>query len=171
MTVWFISDTHFFHGNMMKFLREDGTPVRSFDSVEEMNDIIAFRWNTLISPNDKVYHLGDVTFKYGEPFADLMRQLNGKKRLILGNHDRIKGTNLINFFERVELWRPFGAEGFFASHVPINPENFPGKTFFQVHGHIHEKTLNDPRYMNVSVESIDYTPVSMDQILERVRSL
>lgn len=168
MTVWFISDTHFFHGTMLKFLREDGTPVREFESMEEMNEKMVENWNSMISPSDKVYHLGDVTFRYGEVFADLMRRLNGKKRLILGNHDKLKGTNLDRFFEKIELWRPFGAEGFFASHVPINPMNFPGKAVLQVHGHIHHKLMNDPRYLNVSVERTNFCPVPMDDIIPLV---
>lgn len=173
---WVVADTHFFHTNTwQKFKREDGTPLRPFSSNLEMHEYIVKKWNSVVEPNDYVYHLGDVTFFYGMEFATLMRRLNGKKRLILGNHDDVKGTNLIRFFERVELWKGFKdkddpKDGFTLSHLPIPLEHLRDGSF-NVHGHLHQNIKKDPHYINVCVETRDYTPVHFDTIFEEIRDV
>jgi calcineurin-like phosphoesterase family protein len=81
--VFFTSDTHFNHANVIKYC------VRPFASIEEMNRVMIERWNAVVGPEDTVYHLGD--FAMGKPseWPAFLRQLNGaKKILIRGNHDR-----------------------------------------------------------------------------------
>lgn len=170
MTIFFCSDHHLFHENMLKFKKSGSEALvrPGFDSIEHLHEVVVERHNSRVSTSDKVYFLGDVTMKYGEPFRLLMQRLNGKKRLLLGNHDKLKGTNLANFFEKVELWRVFRDEGFVCSHVPLSPDSFPGTTRYNVHGHVHYKTLPDRRYVNVSMEAIDFTPVSMEEIVREI---
>ena len=87
---FFISDTHFFHANILKFLNKSGNKIRPFQSVEEMHEIMIERWNKNIKPTDYVYHLGDVAFgihTHRSQFNSLMHRLNGHKRLTVGNHD------------------------------------------------------------------------------------
>lgn len=169
-TIFFVSDTHFFHANFLKFTDAEDKLVRPFASVEEMNEKMVKGWNSVVREGDKVYHLGDVTFDYGEDFCRLMSRLRGSKRLILGNHDLIKGTNLISFFKKVSLWRIFKDEGFICTHLPLHQEQFRYASV-NVHGHLHEKTMNDPRYLNVCVEQIEYTPQSMEDIQTQVEYL
>lgn len=171
MSIWFISDTHFHHANILRFTGMSGQPLRNFSSVEEMNEHMVDRWNEVVKPGDKVYHLGDVSFRYGEELASIMGRLRGQKRLILGNHDQLKGTNLASFFQKVVMWRVFRAEGFVCSHVPLHRGSFPHQTALNVHGHIHERVVPDPQYMNVSVEVTDYRPVHMDEIMLRIKQL
>ena len=72
---------------MYKFLNYDGTRVRPIaDSAEEADEIMIQRWNEMIKPTDKVYHLGDVVFKASNGDA-IMKRLNGDKILIKGNHE------------------------------------------------------------------------------------
>jgi len=81
-----ISDTHFSHENILTFNREDGQKVRpGFSSFEEMDEYIVNKWNSVVKPQDKVYHLGDVVMK--KRYIDVVKRLNGRKRLIMGNHD------------------------------------------------------------------------------------
>lgn len=169
-TIFFTSDTHFFHNNFLKFKDDNDQLIRPFSSVEEMNELMVERWNSVVRDGDKIYHLGDVTFDYGEDFRLLMSRLRGGKRLILGNHDMIKGTNLISFFKKVGLWRLFKDENFVCSHIPLRPDQMR-KVAFNVHGHIHERTMTEPQYVNVCVEQTDYTPVSLDQIKDKITSL
>ena len=115
--ILFISDTHFFHTNLLKFTRKDGTKIRPFSSINEMHEIMIEKWNKKVRPQDKVYHLGDVTFKYNHEFTELMFRLNGHKRLIVGNHDEIKNPTLLYPFEKVYMWRIFKEHNFVASHV------------------------------------------------------
>lgn len=162
-TIFFTSDTHFFHANFLTFTDDAGRVIRPFSSVEEMNEHIIEKWNSVVREGDKVYHLGDVTFEYGGEFAKLMARLRGSKRLILGNHDLIKKTNLAEFFKKISLWRIFKDEGFVCTHVPLHPEYFRHAKI-NVHGHMHENVVDDPRFMNVCVEQTDYTPLSIDEI-------
>lgn len=165
---WFISDTHFFHTNMLKFTKKDGHRVRPFNSIDEMHELIAKNWNSRVHPQDYIYHLGDVTFQYHRPFQELMWSLNGHKRLIVGNHDKLKQEGLLKHFDKVELWRGFKEYDFTLTHIPMMLDRLrDGK--FNVHGHTHETCLDNPHYINVCVEVRDYTPVHLDEILEEIK--
>lgn len=176
---WFISDTHFFHANILKFKNDNNDPnsprIRAcYSSVEEMHEDMVKKWNSVVKQGDKVYHLGDVTFCYDRPFKELMSRLNGSKRLILGNHDKVKGTVLLDYFDKLELWYGFHFKGekklnFTCSHIPVRLESLRDGNF-NVHGHTHQNVLEDPHYINVCVEQIDYTPVHLDEILEVIRA-
>lgn len=169
-TIFFTSDTHFFHSNFLKFEDDSNHKIRPFSSVEEMNERMVDGWNSVVRDGDKIYHLGDVTFDYSDDFRLLMSRLRGSKRLILGNHDIIKGTNLISFFKKVSLWRLFKDENFVCTHVPLRPDQMR-KVAFNVHGHIHEKTMAEPLYLNACVEPNNYLPISMEQIKEKIAYL
>lgn len=167
---WFISDTHFFHNNILKFTDGNDQCIRQFSSVEEMNEKMVDKWNSVVKDGDNVYHLGDVTFNYDKPFRALMSRLKGRKRLIMGNHDRIKGTVLLDYFEKVDLWKGFKDEDFTCSHIPLMLTSLRDG-HFNVHGHIHQNDMDDPHYINVCVEKRNYTPVNMDTILEEIRDV
>lgn len=169
--IWFISDTHFFHDNILTFVDEEGKRIRpQFDTVSEMNWYMVERWNSLIKPQDKVWHLGDVAFKTTERAAELdhlLRALHGHKRMLLGNHDNIKSPVLLRHFDKVELWKGFKEEGFTCSHIPLRLDSLRDGTV-NVHGHIHQNLMGEPGYINVCVEVRDYSPVHMDQLIAEV---
>jgi calcineurin-like phosphoesterase family protein len=165
-----ISDTHFFHTNTwQKFKRDDGTPLRHFTSTEEMNETMINNWNALVQHGDTVYHGGDVTWNYGKEFRELMHRLNGRKILIFGNHDRLskKVPVLLDFFERIELWKGFHELGTTFTHIPIPIDSLRDGDI-NCHGHTHYNQIldsfrnPDPRYVNLCVEMIDYAPVPFD---------
>lgn len=165
---WFISDTHFFHANILKFVDSEGKPIRPFSSVEEMHETMIANWNSVVRDHDYVYHLGDVTFHYGKEFNSLMSRLRGRKRLILGNHDKIKGTNLMDWFEKVELWKGFKEHNFTASHFKLlKGSQRDGE--FNLHGHTHQNVDPDPFYLNGCVEVNNYTPKHIDEIVEEIK--
>ena len=165
---WFISDTHFFHANILKFVDDAGKRIRPFDSLEEMHEYMIEKWNRVVKDNDYVYHLGDVTFQYHGLFNNLMHRLKGKKRLIVGNHDKIWNPALINNFEKVDLWKGFSEYNFTAVHIPLMLQSLRDGAYC-VHGHVHQRSLNNPNYINVSVEVRDYTPVNIDEIGEEIK--
>lgn len=161
---FFISDTHFFHDNTWKlFKKEDGSPLRPFTSNEEMHEYMVQRWNEVVKDNDYVYHLGDVTFDYGPKFNELMSRLKGQKRLIVGNHDKIWNPNLMRWFQKADLWKGFKEADFTASHIPLRLDSLRDGAF-NVHGHTHWRDLQDPKYINVSVERWDFYPVHIEEI-------
>ena len=100
--IFFTSDTHFGHANtFLKFQNPDGSPMRPFTSVEEMDETMIARWNGIVTPQDKIYHLGDVAFGPNDHFAKILRRLAGRKRLILGNHDKRTPKEYAEFFDDV----------------------------------------------------------------------
>ena len=182
--IWVISDTHFNHANILRFTdSKSGTRIRpEFDDVQEMNEIMIQRWNEVVRPGDKVYHLGDVvlgTDQEGWMKANWPR-LMGQKRLIVGNHDNIKMLSSGGFFAKVEMWRMFTEFGLLLTHVPVHPSNLRvlvaegdyvegdvgtvQRQFLNVHGHIHQNPSPEGPYKNVSVEAIDYRPVNIEEL-------
>ena len=93
-----VSDTHFGHEKTCTvFKREDGSPLRSFRDADEMNAEMIKRWNAVVRPHDKVYHLGDVVIN--KKFLYILPLLNGKKRLIRGNHDIYPTKTYLQYFD------------------------------------------------------------------------
>lgn len=172
--IWFTSDTHFFHENILKFVDHTGVRIRpGYSSAEEMNRDMVERWNAVIKPQDKVWHLGDVAFKTVEKADELdllLGMLNGHKRMIVGNHDNLKSMVLQRHFEKIELWKGFKTEGFTCSHIPLRLDSLRDGTV-NVHGHIHQNLMSEPGYINVCVETRNYTPVHMDQLIAEVRQV
>jgi calcineurin-like phosphoesterase family protein len=156
-----------------KFKQPDGSAMRPFKSVQEMNETIVANWNAIVRDNDKVYLLGDISMRYGSMLTELMFRLKGHKRLIPGNHDDLKEPSLLYCFEKASIWRIFKEHNFICSHVPLHPESFR-HVEYNVHGHLHHNLvldangLPDPHYINVCVEHTNYTPISVDEIKARM---
>lgn len=164
-----IGDTHFFHSNILRFTNSEGVRIRDqFQTIEEMHEYMVEKWNSVIKPADYLYHLGDVTFDYGHQFNSLMSRLNGKKRLIVGNHDKIWNPNLMRWFEKADLWKGFKEWNFTLSHIPLRLDSLRDGTFC-VHGHTHQNRLAEIQYINVCVETRDYTPVSFEEITAEIK--
>lgn len=162
---WFISDTHFFHDNIIKYCK------RPFKDAQEMNEHMILEWNRLVKPQDYVYHLGDVACGYGGDDDKLMRllsRLNGHKRLIVGNHDNLKSKALHNNFEKIMYWHGFKEANFTVTHVPHELVSLRDGAY-NVHGHIHNNLREDKHYINVCVEHRLYRPTHMDEIIEEIK--
>lgn len=166
---WFISDTHFCHENILKFKDDKGQPIRPFTSLSDMHETIVDNWNRLVKDGDYVYHLGDVTFKYDGTFNNIMSRLKGKKRLIIGNHDKLMNPNLFRWFEKAMLWHGFKEFNFTAVHIPLNINQLRDGNYC-VHGHIHQNLMTEPGYINVCVEHTGYAPVNIDEIYTHTRT-
>jgi calcineurin-like phosphoesterase family protein len=161
-----ISDTHFGHANILSFKKQDGSPVRNFSCVEEMDQYIVDKWNSVIRPQDHVYHLGDVSMK--RPDLETVSRCNGHKRLVRGNHDIFRTKDYLKYFDEIYASRVL--DGLIFTHIPIHPESL-GRFRANVHGHVHNNApagFFGPRYFNVSVEVIDYTPVSLEDLKKRL---
>lgn len=171
---FFISDTHFFHANMLRFTNDDGTRCRPFSSIEEMHEYIIEKWNSVVKDNDYVYHLGDVTFRYDGAFNNLMSRLKGKKRLTPGNHDKIWNPALQINFEKIQYWKGFKEGNFTACHIPTLTKPRDGNHW--VHGHTHGRYIRDEQgnriknCHNVCVEVRDYTPVHIDTLIQEIKA-
>ena len=85
--VYFTSDTHFNHANIIGFCN------RPFKNVEEMNETLITNWNRVVGVDDIVFHLGDFCLGGSAEWTNVLNRLNGKIYLIVGNHD-IKNLRL-----------------------------------------------------------------------------
>ncbi len=171
--VWVISDTHFGHKNILSFKDKDtGDAIRGkvFSSIDEMDETLIDNWNRVVKPGDKIYHLGDVFFGNKQDFIQKWNRLNGKKRLILGNHDDATFFMKNNLVSRIGVWRLFPEYNLVLTHVPLHDtvltENrFKGKVGINIHGHIHHNPSPTENHRNVSVENINYTPVNIEEFI------
>lgn len=153
--IWVISDTHFGHGNIIKYCN------RPFANSDEMDEALITAWNETVSEQDIVYHLGDVYFRN----HGIIYGLKGHKRLILGNHDNGKCPHLQNVFQKILVWRMFPEFGLLLTHVPTHEDTLNiNKCPVNVHGHIHDRVIKDARYKNVSVEQINYRPINIEEL-------
>ena len=156
--VYFISDLHLGHKNMA--LR------RGFLSVEEHDAHIVEQWNSVVKKRDVVWILGDVTMERNAPYH-LLKEMRGMKNVVMGNHDKgvtSTGKSNIHQFYGMVKWR-----GFWLTHCPMHPVELRNKK--NIHGHVHDNTLNDSRYINVSCENINYTPVLFAEIMSWDKSV
>ncbi len=161
--IFLIADTHFGHANILKFTKEDGTLLRpGFDDIEHMNEVFIFNWNSVVKPIDKVYHLGDIGFKNATEVGKIMNRLHGEKVLIKGNHDNLKLSQYAQWFKDVRGTHQLA--GFILSHIPIHPGSL-ARWAGNIHGHLHANKIKDDRYINVSVECINYTPIELNECI------
>ncbi len=158
--IFLISDTHFGHSKLYQ------SKCRPWASAEEGDEVMVERWNAVVRPCDKVYHLGDVAMPRSG--VKVLDRLNGDKVLIAGNHDSIWMTELQKRFRAVRAY--WKLDNVMLSHIPIHPNslrNFDGN----IHGHLHHSHTELPdgrtdfRYVNVCVEVIDYTPIAWEEAI------
>ena len=162
--IYFIADTHFSEENIMWYEN------RPFPDVTEMNDELLIRWNGVVNQDDEVYVLGD--FGADGQEKSILNQLNGKKYLIKGNHD-VKSNEYYREagFEEVYDHPIIIRDFWILSHEPLYVNrNMPYANIF---GHVHDspivKTYSEHHYC-VSVERINYTPISLDDIISMIQS-
>ena len=147
-TVFLIADTHFGHANICKFVNYDGSKVRPWENVEEMDEAMVERWNLVVRPFDKVYHLGDVAI--AKRSLVTLSRLNGKKVLIRGNHDIFNLKDYTPYF--YDIRGSHKLNNFVLSHIPVHPATITNRWCAgNVHGHLHGNWVmdgdsKDPRY-------------------------
>jgi len=167
-----ISDTHFGHQGICTFLKDDGTKVRPWSNAIEMDEKLIENWNKTVRPNDKIYHLGDIAIKRHS--LEVLKQLNGDKVLIRGNHDIFKLKDYTKYFRDIRGTCKFDC--FLFSHYPVHIESIGGHIKCNVHGHLHYRHVLDENnnihknYENVSVECIEYTPISFEQMKQNFKA-
>lgn len=178
-----ISDTHFGHAGVCKFLREDGSKLRPWDDPAEMDEEMIRRWNDRVRPSDKVYHLGDVVIN--RKALPTLHRLNGDKVLIRGNHDIFRDDEYRRYFRELRAYHVLN--GMILSHIPVHEASL-GRFGVNIHGHLHASrvkrargvdartgeilygTDTDYRYHCVCVEQTDFAPVLLDDVFKRIQA-
>lgn len=165
--IFFCSDHHFGHTRLYtEFKLENGHPARNFISSDEADEIMIQRHNSVVRANDRVYFLGDVCFHKKHLYK--VGKMTGRKVLIKGNHDLLELKDYAQYFDDIRGVHQF--KGVIMSHIPLHEESL-ARWGFNVHGHLHTNNIkingvNDKRYLNVSMEQIDYTPISLENVMK-----
>ena len=154
--VYFTSDTHFNHANIIGFCN------RPFKSVEEMNEKLIENWNNVVGADDIVFHLGDFCLGGSAEWTKVLDRLNGKIYLIQGNHD-MKNLRL-GYTQRFDL-----------NHCPFLCYGGAYRDTWQLFGHVHTSKYNTgkdksrlaylfPTQYDVGVDNNNFTPVFFEQV-------
>lgn len=175
--IFFTSDLHLNHE------KEFIWGARGFSSVEEMNKGIIKRWNNIINPDDEVYIVGDLMLGDTEKGIEIINQLNGFKRIIIGNHDtdnrieayKIGIKNLLSIEHATRL--KYGKNIFWISHYPANTSNYDDqkawvKNLINLYGHTHQTDTfysDNPYMYNVGIDAHNCTPVSIEEIISDIK--
>lgn len=165
--VYVISDTHFGHKRILEFEKD----ARPYATIEDHDRDLVARWNAVVTKKDTVWHLGDVFF--GKDGHKVLGELNGYKKLVLGNHDHYPLSVYQAYFGKIH-----GAAEFsdcLLTHVPVH-ENQMYRYRKNIHGHMHSKRvmktheayddLPDERYICVSAERTSLAPILMSYVIQ-----
>ena len=168
MSQFFTADLHFGHNNVVNFKNTDGTKARDFDTVQDMEDAMVQMHNEIVKPTDKVYMLGDIAFNARG--LDKVKQMNGIKILVKGNHDQLKLNKYVDVFKDVRGCHVMN--GLVFTHIPIHVDQL-GRFGCNVHGHLHMNRVMqgdkiDPRFLCVSVEHTDLRPIEFGDMVDRI---
>lgn len=181
-SIFFISDTHFNHRNIIKYCNrpwssgkdENGESAVSDTDVEAMNEAIIAAWNSTVPKDATVWHLGDFALGDRSKIPELVSRLNGKINLVLGNHDHRNIRKLLDAgFNAVYDHPVLIDKHVILTHEPLEflNDNCP---FFQIFGHVHDSAHYSTWSKNgacVCVERHGYKPVSFEEIKEKARAL
>lgn len=181
---WIVSDTHWGHKNIAGYV---GRP-------EDHEELMIRNWNRLVKPDDTILHLGDVFYGQGSfpEFRDnIAPRLNGRKYLILGNHDKNKVDWKSLGFKVIDPFSiPYNGWEIEFDHYPTEKVDkiVPGQNRIRVHGHIHNNGYgtqrkeakkgrgkgrkrhdkdHKPYHVNLSVEVTNYAPVRAEDVLDQ----
>lgn len=158
--IYFTSDHHFGHANIIKYCN------RPFSSLEEMNSVMLERWNKTIKQNDTVYYLGDIALNNYQYVKQLLPKLKGTIYYIKGNHDRhidkigrfiwIKDLAQIKIFEQKIILCHYALKVWSGSH----------RGTWHLYGHSHGALKDDSVSLSidVGVDCFNFYPVSFEQI-------
>ena len=174
--IWFTSDLHFLHKNIINYCN------RPFKDVNDMADNIIKNWNSIVNENDTVFILGDVGLGSLTKLVEYIKRLNGKKILIPGNHDRgyLSKQAFIELFDDIipQVYIKIDKYNIYLSHFPFLA--FDGSyagcnATWQLFGHCHsfpgcvgldaERLLHlFPSQYDVGMDNNNYKPISFNEV-------
>lgn len=171
MNMFFTADTHFGHGNIIKYCG------RPFANTDEMDDALIDNWNRLVTKNDDVYHLGDFAFKNGRDIEDYFGRLNYRTLFfVYGNHDKGmrdferqgNGNRYNVVFLPAQKEIKVNGQGIILSHYAMRTWDKAHYGYWQLYGHSHGTLPDDPNALSidVGVDCHGYKPIDFEQVGE-----
>lgn len=174
--VWFVSDPHFNHANIIKYCK------RPFDNVEEMNEILVDNWNMVVSNDDLVICCGDFSLGSSNNAINILQKLNGHKILIKGNHEKsvLGSKEAKTYFDggiydllEITILDEEVSDGFqdiILCHYPMVVWDKSHRGSWQLFGHVHGMLDKDarlsPNQLDVGVDSNGFRPISYQEVKE-----
>lgn len=173
--VYFISDLHLGHANSINWARQ----WREGETIEEHDQILIDKINSVVTKRDTLYVLGDVSWRENKLW--MMSQIPCKKILIRGNHDDRHINEYLAYFEEVYGIKKY--KGFWLTHAPVHPHELRGAK--NIHGHTHNKSITltdvdqshyvreqlwdmwDRRYISACVECYNGYPIPFQDIIDQ----
>ena len=170
MNIYFISDTHFGHYNIIRHCTRPW-PQETHD------DMLIQRWNAIVSKKDIVYHLGDFAMFKSIDCENRMKAyrktrmaLNGKIHLVVGNHDKMS-QDVYNCFTEVYP----GLKDIVIDHNKITLCHYPMRSwngsfhgsyhiFAHVHGRLENVDTGVSCDVGVDVPEWNYAPVAWETL-------
>ena len=174
--LFFISDTHFGHENILAADFEDRANRLNVTNIEEHDEALITKWNNTVSDSDLVFILGDFSFYKAKQTMNILKRLNGDKVLIRGNHDGLflddKDFDKSLFKEIADYKEiQYKNQNMCLMHYPINEfkhKNKDENPWIMVHGHLHSRCKLVPRHsFNVGADVNNFTPVPFDIVKEQ----
>jgi len=159
MSVFFTADTHFGDHRTINIQK------RPFATVAEMDAVLIERWNTVVGPDDVVWHLGDVAWRAAD-VTGLLARLHGTKHLLRGNNDpddTAAAPGWASVGDYVEM--ALDGHRLVLCHYPFRSWNGQHKRAINLHGHSHGRLKPMPRQFDVGVDARDFAPVRLDRLL------
>jgi calcineurin-like phosphoesterase family protein len=166
--IFFTSDHHFGHANIIRFCN------RPFNDVHEMNEELIKRWNEKIGPSDEVYHLGDFALSSSELCNDVLGRLNGTKYLIAGNHESTalnnrKGFKWIKDYYELKVRdeeNPNGTQRIVLFHYAMRVWRGDYRGAWHLYGHSHSNLPDkeDSLSFDIGVDCHDFYPLSYHEV-------
>lgn len=161
MSVYFTADNHFGHSGARSLYR------RPFASVAEMDRAMIDRWNSVVKPDDEIWHLGDFAVRQSSERVDsLLGVLHGSKHLVAGNNDDSAVTGC-NGWQSLQQYAELVIDGIrlVLCHYPFRTWRDMGKGAINLHGHSHGRLKPLTRQYDVGVDAWDFRPVRLEQVL------
>jgi len=166
--VFFTADQHYRHANIIKYCK------RPFSDAEEMNKVLIENHNSIVGPKDEVYMLGDIVFaNEAKDVENIMSQLNGRKYLICGNHDKSVVKSYSGFVWSKDIAKiKVHGQKIILCHYAMRIWDASHYGSWQLFGHSHGnlEELDDALSCDVGVDVWDFKPVSFDQLKEKMDS-
>jgi len=176
--VWFTSDHHFGHANVIRYCN------RPWATVEEMDEALVQKWNSVVGKNDLVYHLGDFTLLGYNKFKEYVKRLSGIIRIVPGSHDarwlvpwrsnmhrppisangcEVEATDSLLTLE-IEDGKSEYPQVVVLCHYAMRVWDRSHYGSIHLYGHSHGQLPGIGRSLDVGVDCWDYTPISLQQV-------
>lgn len=161
--IYFTADTHFGHKNMIRY------SARPFPDVHTMNVVMTEEWNNIVKEDDIIYHLGDFSMCGVKATRNILEQLNGKKYLCVGSHDK-STLKCKEYFEDVKesMFISIYGQGIFLAHHchKVWPKSHYGSwhLFGHSHGGLDGYAVREGKLLDVGVDSHNFKPWSFEEI-------